>query len=101
MEAEEAKAAMEAKTPAVKSNGVMRELPDNGGYVYSSIVDTEDKGGKKDAARVRKNVEQESLPANTEGKDKEKESRSARRRTVVVQDESLKGGILPFLEELY
>ena len=101
MEAEEAKAAMEAKTPAVKSNGVMRELPDNGGYVYSSIVDTEDKGGKKDAAWVRKNVEQESLPANTEGKDEEKESRSARRRTVVVQDESLKGGILPFLEELY
>lgn len=101
MEAEEAKAAMEAKTPAVKSNGVMRELPDNGGYVYSSIVNTEDKGGKKDAARVRKNVEQESLPANTEGKDEEKESRSARRRTVVVQDESLKGGILPFLEELY
>ena len=100
-EAKAAKAAMEAKTPAVKSNGVMRELPDNGGYVYSSIVDTEDKGGKKDAARVRKNVEQESLPANTEGKDKEKESRSARRRTVVVQDESLKGGILPFLEELY
>ena len=99
MEAEEAKAAMEAKTPAVKSNGVMRELPDNGGYVYSSIVDTEDKGGKKDAAKVRKNVEQESLPANTEGKDEEKESRSARRRTV-VQDESLKGGILP-LEELY